>query len=192
MYVEISPRQTGKTTRLIAAIKAHLAAHPSNEAILYAVNYNYIYNSMPLVDQGRINRFSRCSYAGRNKIKLFVDEFDYLLSMEDFNEIRCRYNLNNSYWSTTPRFIRNSIKKDDDVLLSILFLNGGKWFSMNKANVRHVWRNRFYLKTISKEVMKIEYFGYWFPPGMLPVLSKDVYSPAGFIEHFIPPKWLDF
>jgi len=185
MYLEISPRQTGKTKRLLAAIRNYLDASPSNCAVVYVVDRNSIFHSLSWSQRERVYATGSRSFG---PTKLFVDEFDHLLTAEDFNFLRGQLDLRDSYWATTPKFMRQSLDKSD-TLLTLLSLNGFSWFSAS-GSIKNTWVHRRFKSVISPESLDVECYGRWFPSGRIPVVSGPTHV-EGLMSNFIPPEWID-
>lgn len=127
IYVEISPRQTGKTTRLVNSVKKFLDRNSNNKKMIPVVVT--IKNSMSkiisdmLVDYGvDVNRviFSDTMYIHGyrdNVYTFFVDEFDFI----DRSKL---FICENSYYCTT---MKNSEGDDFTKQLYNTFLNSRKF-----------------------------------------------------------------
>ena len=134
MYLEIGPRQVGKTTRLAEAVAEHLST-TDDKVLVLVVNLRLGAVIKKLV--GNIRPYTLMSSWYRRdvpkKCKLFVDDFDYLIPSMRANLLRKEFTemLRNGYLTTTPREIRNLedlYKKDTtDLMARLLQLNGHKY-----------------------------------------------------------------
>ena len=128
MYLELSPRQVGKTTRLIKAVEKHLS-NPQNYACLTFHKMAYGKDIVRKID----SRFhERISYKStfRNhdnhlrghdvRLKFFFDEFDFFSKLEDVPVIE------DGYYCTTGKFTRKIEHWENwgnDPLLRLLVAN---------------------------------------------------------------------
>lgn len=127
IYVEITPRQSGKTTRLVKNVKKFLTTNSNNDKIIPVVVT--VKNTMSknikgmLSDYGvDVNRviFSNTMFInGKSdyKYKFFVDEFDFIERSKLFI-------CENSYYCTT---MKNSEGDDFSKQLYNTFLNSILW-----------------------------------------------------------------
>lgn len=170
MYLEISPRRVGKTTRLVKAIQDYIA-DDKNVALVFPHSHNWAKGLGKMIGErprdsvefvyGMDNFFKLMQGADRTKnYKVFVDEFDFA---RGFPIER------NGYYVTTPKQYRS--KKDmvdfmlgekHDPMLELIKMNGGKfeqyspmsWMSqMSLGDLRDIE------KTYQREHYQQEFFG---------------------------------
>jgi len=174
MYLEISPRQTGKTSRLVTAVKHHVldggsaAVFANNMAMCQNIKQYFTDKELYNVDFfSSMERFEK-SLIGRrphkNKYKIFVDEFDF---MQSKNVPLDR----DGYYVGTPMklrtlddivFHKQGIKPD--TLLELLEMNKGKY------EVQSVYDRILemsisdlvsYKQMLSTEQLSAEFYGEW-------------------------------
>lgn len=108
MYLELSERASGKTTRLIKAVISYLNRFPCEYAVVASHSLrlaNFIANSIERSHKHLTNRLSvmlsRDAFINRTPHKRFIDEFyyieglvikdsDYLVGTEDCQEKKTR------------------------------------------------------------------------------------------------------
>lgn len=121
--LEISPRMTGKTTRLIAKAKEHLAMGDPVRVVCCSGHQDYFSKQLPgaLVRSDR-QRFP--AYLDPSNGVWFYDEFEWLSNAE----LR-----SNAYYYSSPRFFRRiGCDPSSDLLLQLLYANEGRF-------ERHYW-----------------------------------------------------
>lgn len=130
MYLEISPRQSGKTTRMIKyAIRLIRKGH---SVLFVSISQRYIRHlSDQLVRQLSIKSdtpvITFTTYASYKKGNFKSTAYDFVLFDEfDFANVNKDFIVKNGYYSTTPRFIR-STKYIKDYMVKRL---GGKKFDL--------------------------------------------------------------
>lgn len=114
MYCEISPRQSGKTTRLIQAALEYLSYNPTHNIAVVGINSNAVNDlKRKFLREGasgignvanRINFMSGylfSSYRGTEPDYWFFDEFGYLLPRDILHTIYSNV-IENAYYCTTP------------------------------------------------------------------------------------------
>jgi thymidine kinase len=126
IYLEISPRQTGKTTRLVQAATDWINKNLENHAIICTVNNSakkhvqYLIN-IYLINNHRIKVITQHeSITYLKNLKWFYDEFDH------FEKKNLLIIDETGYYVTTPKFIRNEIKSDD-LLMNLLKTKNGEY-----------------------------------------------------------------
>jgi len=111
MYVEISPRQSGKTTRLIQAALDYLRHNPMCNIAIVGINQNnlkylkdkFIHSVQSIHDLNRINFMSGNLFGKYSKEPdyWFFDEFGYMRE-EHVKHPIYREVIQNAYYCTTP------------------------------------------------------------------------------------------
>ena len=147
MYLEISARRTGKTVRLVKAVKEHL--ENGNTAIVIVPELRWAkFMELP---QKEPNLFILSDYdlkkAVPNKLKgirfnkprWFFDEFDF---MENIRNVPAHF-VDDEYYVTTPRFVRKISEMsqeeiETDALLSLLKRNKDQYvaYTFDKKHFR--------------------------------------------------------
>lgn len=135
MYIEISGRQTHKTSRLVCAMESHLARHPKNVVCLTVFQMDMgkmIINKINPLYRNRINYTSTFS---NHRIFLkgrFRDDYDdprILYAWDEFDFMKRLDNIpvkKEGYYCTTPKFIRTLAdwaNWKDDPLLRLIVAN---------------------------------------------------------------------
>lgn len=118
-YLDISPRQTGKTTRLIERARVLLEAGTLVRFVCSPGMREYIAPQLPgalVIEDGEPFPKGHDPDAG----VWFYDEFDWLKS----TQVR-----EGGYYATTARFVRKlgEASADSDVLLQLIQAAGGKF-----------------------------------------------------------------
>jgi hypothetical protein len=134
MYLEIVPRQVGKSTRLAAAVKKHLET--TDDAVFVLAHSGGMASHLKkLIGETCRPYIITCSWyyvkfpIPSDKLKLFVDEFDFLekhmksaLLQPQFREV-----LKNGYFTTTPCSVRSHDqlhrRNTSDLLVKLVQLN---------------------------------------------------------------------
>lgn len=146
MYLEISARRTGKTTRLIEAFEkygcsGYIIVPNQRMERLYPIEYR-----CQILSIGRLQNKDNWMGVERHKLpennKLYWDEFEMCKGGSDFIKI-------NDYYVTTPMYLRKDkdytgwLEEDkDDMLLSLLYRTGRKYTKHNwdkKNDTSFVW-----------------------------------------------------
>ena len=135
MYLEISPRRTGKSTRLIKAVQEWIATE-KNVALMFPHNHSWARELGKSIGErprdsvefvyGSQNFYNLMEGCDRTKnFKVFVDEFDFIQWFPVDRE---------GYYATTPKQYRS--KKDivdfmlgekTDPMLDLIQMNDGKY-----------------------------------------------------------------
>lgn len=122
--LEISPRLTGKTTRLIAKAREHLANGDLVRVVCSSGHQDYFCKQLP----GALVRSHRQRFPDNLDPEIgvwFYDEFEWLASAE----LR-----SNAYYYSSPRFTRKlGCDAGCDLLLQLLHANEGRF-------ERHYWK----------------------------------------------------
>ena len=146
MYLEIAPRQVGKSTRLASAVVKHLETTDDTVYVL-ASNFDQCKRLKKMVDEtaryfGAANTrsyemtavwYMRGNSIKHQNTKLFVDEFDFILPSIQESLMRPEFTdiLRNGYFASTPLYIRR--KKDlykegtVDLMARLLQMNNHKY-----------------------------------------------------------------
>jgi len=119
MYVEISPRQSGKTTRLIQAASDYLRHNPTHNIAVVSVNRNFLNDLKRKFIQSNVN-IERIEFVSSglmdsflNRVRFrepnywFFDEFGYI-NIEHLLNPRTRTIFRNGYYCTTPTLRPNT------------------------------------------------------------------------------------
>lgn len=130
MYLEISGRRTGKTTRLANDVSLSIFKGITPILFLFGHNY-YLLDYLSNYEKKKVfTFFSAKSYtkwligANRGKIKLYFDEFD-IFKKEDIIFDK------NAYYVTTPIKLRSRMDLEDPL---IMLLNMNNWNYTNYRN----------------------------------------------------------
>lgn len=116
MYVEISPRQSGKTTRLIQAASDYLRHNPTHNIAVVSVNRKFLNDIKRKLMQSNVNieRIKFLSSIFPNLLGQFIepdywffDEFGYI-NIEYLLNPRTRTIFRNGYYCTTPTLRPNT------------------------------------------------------------------------------------
>ncbi|MNJ23378.1 hypothetical protein D3C77_177630 [compost metagenome] len=123
-YLDISPRQTGKTERLIRLAQEHLEVGRR----VYFVTFDGLVQEIARRLPGATvlsDTDDQSSFGDESNAVWFYDEFDWLKS----TNIR-----QNGYYATTARFLRTlgEASTENDLLLRLIELNGRQF-------TRHFW-----------------------------------------------------
>ena len=145
MYLEISGRRTGKTTRLIDAVFEHI--FNGGTAIIYTLSkewgnslYREYFNHPRFDDKVLINPMYTSIELLNTKV--FYDEFDMCEGVRIYK---------NGYYSTTPYKMRDINAETRDTFLKLLDLQFGSYVSyINKDIVYDM------SKTLCEEVFNLE------------------------------------
>ena len=124
MYLEISSRRSGKTRRLVEAVKRHSA--DGGYSVVRCINgpiakmvLEPLLKGVPRVKvlghwkKGLLKEFPEYDNA-----RWFYDEFDHIDDVEVSHD---------GYYAGTPRFIRTDLLDKDDVLLRLIEANGMRY-----------------------------------------------------------------
>lgn len=147
MYLEISPRQTGKTTRMLYHIKCceHKKPLIIATSLNQAKNIEYLIRKLfPSDIDGLIVTSIGAFNNVLNKLeqsldyRFFFDDFDFM----KLNKFPCMSDtrLLNSYFCTTPSRVRNLTdfsKEGEDILIDLLKLN--KFNYTCYSNINREW-----------------------------------------------------
>lgn len=136
MYLEISSRQTGKTQRLINALRVHLMIHEDNYAVVIGPNLRMTI----LIRENIEDKFQHRVFYGEDpkriydqmigvdspSVKWFFDEFDFnpYLNGDYSDPVFPIYQ--NNYYVTTPKKVRSIADWEDwenDFLLRLIVSN---------------------------------------------------------------------
>lgn len=121
--LEISPRMTGKTTRLIAKAKEHLAKGDLVRVVCCSGHQDYFSKQIP----GALVRSHRQRFPANldpEEGVWFYDEFEWLPNAQ---------HRANAYYYSSPRFTRKlGCEAGSDLLLQLLYANEGRF-------ERHYW-----------------------------------------------------
>ena len=128
MYLELSPRHTGKTTRIIQSVKENIN-NTRSHIIIQILNYNMLNIIKKNFNCSELDRITfitnKLELKGYSDYKFYCDEFDIYEKDKVFI-------TPNGWYSSTP--IRKRTKKDikdfilgksDDILLQLIALNNG-------------------------------------------------------------------
>ena len=119
-YLEISPRQTGKTTRLVKMARELIASGKQVVFVTLRGNVRWISNELPLaiVLDGRMPVSNDLVGVVLPDAVWFYDEFDYL-TVVALRE--------GAYYATTAARLRVlGDEQEDDILLQLLKANGNR------------------------------------------------------------------
>jgi len=141
MYLEISPRQSGKTSRLVDEVNRHLTKS-ERKVWIFSPNYNMASNLTKKVNVfcPMPNKFSskKLMISSANSLqthsydmsqyRLFFDEFDFMDDKEFwFSLMTSGAKFNDAYFCTTPKKIRTLKelvkRKTSDPLIKLLRKN---------------------------------------------------------------------
>lgn len=122
-YLDISPRQTGKTERLIALACKHLNA--GQQVVYVTTDAEGVAKRLP----------DALVLADTNKLPPGDDFEDAVWFYDEFEWLKSTRVRPNGYYATTPRFLRRLGEQasDNDLLLRLMEANGGKY-------LRHFWQ----------------------------------------------------
>jgi hypothetical protein len=160
VYLEISPRGTGKTHRLIKSAIQYLEENSKNKVnIVSPSNRNAIRIKKQIGEYFKNRVFTNENMISdmETYIKCFYDEFDFNSNLK---EVDCW-----GYYCTTPRFIRNldNLDKNDFLIKLIKATNG----LIHNYSYLHVLDDHF-ISDIIKEKdrtnkqFQTEYLGKWY------------------------------
>lgn len=143
MYLEISGRQCGKTTRLVKQAEELLKTNaPMINLFIYNKSYlkhnpgikelyNKYKNQIHVYTPEIVNRNIGCNTNDLYLYPTFWDEFDFYENIDSF----AQYIKDTDYFVTTSKFKRDistiNIHKTDDFLIKLII--------MNKGNVVHYY-----------------------------------------------------
>ena len=181
MYLEISARQTGKTTRLIKqaisdAINGHeviiVTNNVSNKKILYNKIIEEINQKPDIEDFQKSALLTHIRLLGVYEVKNFLEsecefaEYDYLWFYDEFDLIREDYQIifsEDGYYTTTPKrnrtvedIISHKIGKKPDPLLKLIEMNNGKYVQHSSLLTMEC-NNLFNLSSMSSQDFNLEY-----------------------------------
>ena len=168
-YLEISPRQSGKTTRLLNEVKKCLERN-KKEIWIFVPNHtiaNSLNNEISKFHQmstkfssDRVKiRFASSDGAGYDleNSELFFDEFDYFgpyLWNSIVLALPRRDSLKNAHFYTTPKRIRTLKefvqRKTDDMLILLLRKNKHNYISYPSLNVN---KSKFVMEVSSNQYL---------------------------------------
>ncbi len=137
-YIEISPRATGKTFRLIKAVKTYLKRFPKNKAYIFtysergAKRLSEKINNTRAICASYQTLFSQGhSRTGTKNTRRFFEEFDYYILSELHLKVR-----KSDYFVTSPARIRTKADfKKNDFLLALLKRNNWVYTSVNPVEL---------------------------------------------------------
>lgn len=114
-YLDISPRQTGKTERLVQCAKPYLAA---GRNVRFVTHYGLVEDMQRRLPGARILPNSEALLDDTDDSVWFYDEFDWL----DSTKVRP-----GAYYATTPKFLRTLgvDTAENDLLLRLIEANSG-------------------------------------------------------------------
>lgn len=183
MYLEISGRQTGKTSRLVAAIDMHLS-NPNNRAcivphlfahgndILRKINRNYIKRAhVSTTIRSHVDWLRGVMDVSDNRVRFFYDEFDFHNTPDDVIPFET------GYYCTTARFYRTQDhwkEYQNDPLLRLIVLNEFKHESYH--GMKSIYPDFESLKDRIK-FMGIEQFNHEFMTGFDSVIEEPKPKP---------------
>lgn len=154
LYLEISPRATGKTHRLILAAINYLEEHPSNKVNIVSFNRvaNFIRDNIGLYIKFNIKEkvLINANLTGVSQVRSFYDEFDYL----DLKEIDY-----NGYYCSSASKIRTiqDIKKKEDFLIKLLNYTNGKYISYTSFPMLDIQSINYCLEAASHRCKSLEF-----------------------------------
>lgn len=142
MYLEISPRRSGKTTRLLEAVIKHCYHNPDDVVCVIVFNREMFYLMEYLLPRG-VRLFTDYDNIKRrippvhSNIMMFFDEFEHLTEIFKNSHPKDLYGPYNSkyYYSTTLSSIHN------DFIINLLKMNGGEYItykSYDKPEKHHI------------------------------------------------------
>lgn len=166
LYLEISPRQAGKTQRLLENVKKHLVAE--NPCVIFTLNHDIsktlkkILLKMDITEQFFNEKFiqilSHNMVDGLNsydfsKHRTFFDEFDFYNSKFWRRIPSTRLDYDKAYYCTSPKRIRTLKEMVDknsrDELVRLLQFTNFEYVSypslMNKGGLRTMLSEEKYL-----------------------------------------------
>lgn len=154
MYLEISGRRSGKTTRIINAVEEYILEHP-DESVLIVSPWGAKEFQLPHRAAFASEFQLRIQFADRTREgKMnFIDEFDWF---EDPSVI----GVNTSWhYATTPKKVRRleDLAREDDLLINLIKAND--WKCMGGIS-RHLLVNMPFITETSVELRKT-YTGQW-------------------------------
>ena len=160
MYVEISGRRTGKTTRLRNELKNYLEANENNKAVILCPLQSMIaYNYKDLISKYKNRLLTNYSFPKKSleDYRWFYDEFDRIIDRKYW------YIDNDGYYCTTPVYLRTAIdivdwkqNKRYDFLLNIIDNNNYIYNKYVCADVDKEWK-----LALSTEEYNTEVNGDW-------------------------------
>lgn len=132
-YLEVTGRQTGKTTRLVKNVVDWVKA--GNDAVVYVANHALgelmVDQIVPLLqDSKATGAVHVCSFKNRklyllgkalNKPRYFYDEFDFF-AWKDDDVIE-----DGAYMATTPKFVRKQFLPNDPIYKALCKSEGNFW-----------------------------------------------------------------
>lgn len=161
MYLEISGRRSGKTTRMLTAI--HKAYMAGERVAVFVPNYGMGHPIRDAIEENNYVDTQKCQkvnvYHSRKEFdkrlldtgllpedfKVFYDEFDYGRDEVIVSE--------NGYYVTTPCKIRTDFEDtENDVLLKLVEMNGGGYAKyLNKELIDSMHMDEHYVQEIKGE-----------------------------------------
>lgn len=163
MYLEISGRRTGKTTRLLTAI--HKAYMAGERVAVFVPTYG-----MGNIIRETIDKNNYIDIEDRHTVEIYINkkEFDKRLldtglTIEDFKVFYEEFDYfrknneviisENGYYVTTPCKIRRDYKDtENDVLLKLIDMNAGSYVKhINKELVDAMYSDNHYKQEIKGE-----------------------------------------
>lgn len=123
-YLDISPRQTGKTERLITRAKKHLDA---GDKVVFVTLKGLVKDVTRRLPGATL-------LADTDKLPLIEDLSDAFWFYDEFEWLKSAQIRPNAYYATTPKFLRKLGEpvSPDDLLLSLVEANDGMF-------CRHYW-----------------------------------------------------
>lgn len=158
MYLEISPRRSGKTNRLVTDLVKHLNKDKYNHKVLLIVptwtmkRYYINYLGNLEVDMSRVEIFTIYDHS-LYFTKIYVDEFDHC-------DFEFPLDLNGGYYVTTPARVRsrNELETSDNTICTMLRENDYKYV-MHKTRISPSSYSSQDLQTIDLE-FKNKFYSY--------------------------------
>lgn len=147
MYLEISPRQSGKTERLLRTLQIYSNSHPKDLSYVFVAKASMLVNLRQQLAKLGGTQHDNVKFKIANELalhsqsfeyeKLFFDEFDYIDEKFWHLLFHCFRNddltLSNSYFTTTPKRIRRILDlvnpNSADIMAILLQKAGFKWAS---------------------------------------------------------------
>lgn len=182
MYLEISPRQTGKTTRLLHAVRVSLEG--DNKSIIFCHNQCTILwlKKKFLAEYSDARYFlDRIKFAVANTVQLNVEMWgkdykNYNLFFDEFDHFDSKFwdtghkifgnfpALRNGYFCTSPAFIRQlkdiTNPESKDFLCQALQFNGFNYVSVNPINPhRDLYKDTATIDILTREQYLSEVLG---------------------------------
>ncbi len=168
MYIEISARATGKTYRLIQAVKKYISESPQNIANIITatrISDETLLNNkqVHIIKANQTTKNIQLPRGFRN-VRSFIDDFDHIPALDRIPAYFYGTEIDD-YYCTTPSKMRYIGEKSiqelakDDFLLRLILRNNGMYISSAPILYRNLDFVRNYKEKMRSDAFAVEMEG---------------------------------